>query len=98
MFGTETLPRSDQDDVAAAAPPHPTDQRLIIRLWIDEVSQGGRNPRWYGQVVNIDDGDLRYVRRLSEIGDVVAAVLEGMGVRFRWRHLAARLRRFSHLR
>lgn len=95
MAGIETLPPSEQDDTAAASPPHRTDERLIIRLWIDEVSQGSRNPRWYGQVVNIAGGDPRYVRRLSEIGDVVVAVLEGMGVRFRWRHLAARLCRFS---
>ncbi len=95
MVGTERSPVAEQDDIAAAALPHRTDQRLIIRLWIDEVSQGGRNPRWYGQVVNITGGDPRYVRRLSEIGDVVVAVLEGMGVRFRWRRLAARLCRFS---
>jgi hypothetical protein len=90
----ESIPTSDGDDVPAAAPPR-TDQRLIIRLWVDQASAEDRNPRWYGQIVNIAGGEPRYVRRLSEIGEVVVSVLEGMGVRFRWHQLASRLRRIT---
>jgi hypothetical protein len=84
MARTDTPPQPRPDSLAADSPFRESDQRLIIRLWVDQAQAEGRNPRWYGQIVNIAGGEPRYVRRLSEIGDVVVSVLEGMGVRFRW--------------
>jgi hypothetical protein len=84
MAHAETTPRSDKEDADALSPLPRTDQRLIIRLWVDDTTAGGSHRRWYGQIVNITGGEPRYVRRLSEISDIVVSVLEGMGVRLPW--------------
>jgi hypothetical protein len=65
-----------------------TDQRFVVRLWKDDVSESGDagHDGWHGQIVTVGGGESRYFRRLSELDEFVISVLEGMGVRFPWTH------------
>ena len=53
----------------------------IVKIWIDESDDQDPAPAWHGWVVEVADGEKRYVKDLSEIVAIIAARLSQLGVR-----------------
>jgi hypothetical protein len=59
----------------------PTVISFIVKIWIDEDDDQDRTLTWHGSVIEVPEGEKRYVRELGEVTAFVAARLERLGVR-----------------
>jgi len=73
-------------------------QSFVIKVWLEggppRPPRGGRVP-WQGQMTHLPGGERRAVRRLDDLVEVIASVLERSGADLGWRwHWRLRWRRW----
>jgi hypothetical protein len=45
----------------------PNSHSFIVRMWVNDSTQGAEHPDWRGYVTHVPSGDRRYFKTLEEL-------------------------------
>lgn len=72
---------------------------FIVKVWLEESTEGDGRVVWRGHVTHVPGSERRYLKELDDIGDFITPYLEAGGVRLKRRgRLQSWLRRLGHWR
>ncbi len=52
---------------------------FIVRIWLEEVEAEAHHADWHGHITDVQSGERRYIKRLSEIPEFIRAYLPILG-------------------